>query len=132
MARKRIVYHGTTNEALDPKNLNPEQSLHVGTEKAAMDRLRNTGSNKGVVHQFEITTRPAPMVWADPSLESDESHERMKQGKRWWQAVESNREGDVSRPVRYINEWEDPGSMSFVVMPHHLKHLSSQFIDFSE
>lgn len=137
MSRRR-VFHGTLNPDMDPTKLNPEHSLHVGTKKAALDRLHNISREIGhpgpaIIHEFEITERPSPMVWADPSLPSDESNERYREGKpRWWQAVESNAEGDVSRPVRYINEYEDPGSMSYVVMPHHLRHLSTQFVDLGE
>ena len=131
---RRTVFHGTLNPDFDPKNLNPDWSLHVGTQKSAEERVRKLGATKGAtqaaIHEFEITERPSPMVWADPSLPSDEANERYRQGKpRSWQAVESNEEGDVSRPVRYINEYEDPGSMSYVVMPHHLRHLSTQFVD---
>lgn len=135
MAR-RSVFHGTWNPDFDPKNMDPEQSLHVGTRKAAEDRLRNLAQDggakgKAAIHEFEITKRPSPMVWADPSLDSDEANRRYKEGGRWWQAVEGNESGDITRPVRYINEYEDPGSMSYVVMPDHLSHISTQFIDFT-
>lgn len=130
---RRIVFHGTVDPSVDPKALNPEQSLHVGTRQAAIDRIRLTAPNKqakgGIVHEFEITERPSPMVFADPGLESHVSEQRLKTGGRWWQVAESNQEGDISRPRRYINEVEDPGSMSYVVMPQHLRHLSSQFVE---
>jgi hypothetical protein len=135
--RSRRVFHGTFDTGFDPKSLNPEKSLHVGTENAALQRLQNlapvVGTGKAAIHEFEITTRPSPTVWADPSLPSDESNRRYTAGEpRWWQAPESNAEGDVSRPVRYINEYEDPGSMSYVVMPSHIRHLSTQFVDLGE
>ena len=127
------MFHGTVDPSVDPKNLNPDQSLHVGTRQSAIDRIRltapSTQAKGGFVHEFEIIERPAPTVFADPSLESHVSEERLKTGGRWWQVAESNKEGDISRPRRYINEFEDPGSMSYVVMPHHLRHLSSQFIE---
>lgn len=131
--RRRIVFHGTLDPTVDPKNLDPDRSLHVGTRQAAVDRIHRLSAagstGQGVIHEFEITERPSPMVFADPGLESHVSEERLKSGGRWWQVAESNREGDISRPRRYINEFEDPGSMSYVVMPHHLRHLSTQFLE---
>ena len=119
----RLVFHGSW---LDDWSPTPHTIMHVGTQVAALDRLSNlandgtSGCGVGRIWALELTVRPEPFLWADPDLPMDESEVRREEGRRYHQVNDT----DVpARPRRYINEYEDPGSMSFVVSGEHLRVL---------
>jgi hypothetical protein len=107
--------------------------VHVGTRQAALDRATNLaheGGRAGDATLYEMRMhRPSPMTWADPNLPSEVSSQRLKSGGRWWQASD---EEPPARPVRYVNEYEDPGSFSYIASPEHLSVTSATPIPRSE
>lgn len=122
----KIVYHGTLSD--EPPH-SYGMPFHVGTERAAWDRLDDEVSHgvdldsaaiiRGTIHKYELSdTAPTSKVLRqDPMFYDDEG-----------MAVPETRTDKI---YPYENKREDVGSTSFVV-PHtfvgtHVKHLGTQF-----
>jgi hypothetical protein len=95
-------------------------TFHVGTLRAAWDRLDESTEQGGIVryHQYAIH-RDAPLskkLWEDPIHPN--KAKRVPEDK-------------TSRIHAYTNEVEDPGSRSYVIPSNfvgtHVKHLGPQF-----
>ena len=109
--RKATWYHITT----DPEwasNVSENQNLpviHVGTENAAKDRLTMLSddlSYDAKVYMFEVKLMPEtellPEVQGDGNdFQPKFAHERY--------------EGDRHKALRYVNSWEDAGSISLLL-----------------
>lgn len=131
----RFVYHGTFGKA--PDELEDGDTLqgntHVGTREAALGRMyalaaKDGGEipSTGRIIKYE---RPeaGPHTWADPSLPSDVSEARLAAGESlWWQADEDS---VYDTPNRYVNEYEDPGSFSYVVNPAVLRRVGEEKVE---
>lgn len=90
-----------------------KKSFHLGTLKAATDRLRQEkiegnypGSNsQPKIYRYEIIIKPDEEIYADPMLHGEETY---KVGKQ---------------PIQYENDVEDKGSISYIVKPSQVKFL---------
>lgn len=113
--REAVWYHYTENDEwesyLDPKN--PESKLmHFGTKQAAMERKLHTGKGGGKL--YEIRLKPeakiAPKVLEDDPFNDD--------GAPLLSTPQKDSRGLLMSGVtRYVNFYEEPGSMSLMANP---------------
>lgn len=139
-----IVYHASSEETpphVLAQNNKSRHTFHAGTEDAALDRasfideadyynnpiMPDSPSITGFMHKYQIRTRPSMLTYEDPHKSGydhqDEAEDHLEE-----LAV---KEHSTSRINKYINRWEDPGSVSYVI-PHqlvdskHVKYLSTE------
>lgn len=115
----KIFYHGTFSHK-PPHEYGG--AFHVGTERAAQDRLAEAEQVGGMatIHAYEISD-DAPMArgrWADPIY-------------RFKGVPKVVPESPKKKIYPYINAVEDSGSLSYAIpagfVGEHVKHLGPQF-----
>jgi len=104
-----IGYHGTW-WGKKPHELH--KSFHLGNFKAAIDRLAQEYKEENFpsnpiphIYRYKIITEPESEIYADPYAQGEETY---KIG---------------NKPIKYENEIEDPGSISYIVKPKHVKFV---------
>lgn len=114
--REAVWYHYTENEEwesyLEADNAEA-RLMHFGTHQAAMDRKLATGNGGGRL--YEIRLKPTAEI-ADEVLEDDPFNDD-DVAPLATTAAEESRGLLVNGVTRYVNYYEDPGSVSLIAHP---------------
>lgn len=132
-----IVHHGRWySNTLDPHDTH-DFGFHAGTWQSVVDRLSGnwheeaSWADPGDIMPAEVHSYAVPNdlidtnMWADPM-----THDKSQEDRSVEKAPE---EVKKSKVLPYKNEFEDPGSTSYLIHPEfvysgRVKHLGSQII----
>jgi len=141
---KIVVYHGSMDETPphnDPTSVGLTDryfGFHAGTINAALERVgfiaateRETEEEPtfAYMHAYEIPkNKLSLMTYEDPH---NQDYDDLGEVPESYNEAMQVKETRPDRVNKYINRWEDKGSMSYVVPPQlvwdgHVKHLSTQ------
>ena len=113
-------YHYTSYEDWESLGTRPSTDIsviHLGTEDAALDRRTHTGGKPGRLYRVRLkpgTELAEKILEEDPY--NDEPSPRVQDGV-------TDKGILLSGATRYMNQYEDPGSMSLIVDPRCLEIL---------
>ena len=130
-----IAYHGTWTSAY-PHSVGGD-TFHVGTRKAALDRIRDTmprNPKQAEIHKYEIDPSAVSMLnYTDPEFHPSWVASGASKAVNSSSSALQVNAGDVgTKAKKYTNLVEDKGSTSYQVPTHLVKsgmvrHLGIQF-----
>lgn len=117
----QVYYHGTRRQLEDIGRSKRFGGIHLGTKKAAIERLGNTPSERlggrpefGKIYGFQVNLKKPYNSIKNPITEHDlflwlNAPSNSNDGKEW-QEISKNYDG-----LYYLNNIEDPESISVLV-----------------
>jgi hypothetical protein len=119
-------YHYTTNENWSDfvKEGNPDaRVVHLGSKEAALDRKLATGDKAGRLYKLRLKQ---DAVIADHVLDDDPFND---EDAPLISRTDDTRKVLVSGVTRYLNYYEDPGSMSLIANPQAFEIVEVSSVD---
>lgn len=136
------VFHGSYSDK--PPHEYETNTFHAGTYEAAMDRLATAEQEaadvglakvfalveKPKMHMYEIRVQPSMLTYDDPDAPFGFAKGNVSYNQEL--AIKNTWGDSPGRVLKYINRYEDPGSLSYVIPIDFVKqglvhYLGDQF-----
>lgn len=132
------VFHGSYSP-LPPHVYRAAGFFHAGSHEAAMDRLATAEQEaadagfdieKPRMHEYEIRVQPSFLTYEDPDAPFGFTKGNVSFNQEL--AIKNTWGDSPGRVLKYINRYEDPGSLSYVIPIDFVKqglvhYLGDQF-----